>query len=335
MITQEQNFSIPEALSGILDSDFVVQEKEGNPARKDLLKNMFSHFKGLDPVYAIYDAIDELMQKKLERLKNESSSNKEHIEANIAQLKLVELFNAFNAIESTEKCIEDAYLNYEKLRRGVLTSGVLFKSDNTGNAVALNQEGQLIGYSINELEQLPWADFVTILNELLQQFEAIKSKRKIHIGNKWVFWPGCGMEIPEKMGIILDPDVVKTRMVARKKNGNQQYGAEQIIIDEKNYIVGFSVIGKEHKFFNVLNNGLQNDALKEGFFSINKRPIDEVSNQSNETITINQVNLKLENAEQYDCVIHIPYNSSKFDIRTKTKFIFNGGHEEQLIASTT
>ena len=53
----------------------------------------------------------------------------------------------------------------------------------------------------------------------LQQFEAIKSKRKIHIGNKWVFWPGCGMEIPEKMGIILDPDVVKTRMVARKKNG--------------------------------------------------------------------------------------------------------------------
>ena len=43
---------------------------------------------------------------------------------------------------------------------------MLFKSDDTGNTVALNQEGQLIGYSINELEQLPWTDFVTILNEL-------------------------------------------------------------------------------------------------------------------------------------------------------------------------
>jgi len=250
---------------------------------------LLDSFKG-NKIVGIHSAIEELINTHPEKPEG----------AKFEQFKLVQHFNALMGIMTLNSHFEYAYVNNMEMRRGFLTNGGVFKVNKNGSDITIED-----CYSMTEIDKLSSERF-------------FKLKETVSPDNGWYFWPGCGMKIPSNFKIVLDPDVSKTRLVAILDEDPSQ----QIIIDEKNDIVGFSVIG-DHELYNAKSK------IPKGLSSINPNDFEIVDG-------FHELNLLLnKNAGNYTCSLHVPYASPKFDVRTTTVIEDREKGDNTLIASTT
>ncbi|WP_025743945.1 hypothetical protein [Aquimarina pacifica] len=244
-------------------------------------------------------------------------------------LRITQFFNALSFFESINLPLRDAYLEHNNLRYGFLSNGALFKSTNNGSGEQLSEL-----YNMHELSLQSEETYNRILSEIDAQLETVDgSLANDSSGEKWYFWPGCEMKMPESTTILVDTSIEKSKFVVTKKPANVSNEATQIILEEKSYQLEISLLGDNEFFYNETNNAeVTNAKLKPGFFAINKsEPEFEGMNASE----FSEIDLTLNKGEEYDFTLYIPYNSPRFDLKTHLKIYDTENNLEEFVATTT
>ncbi|KZS39011.1 hypothetical protein AWE51_10615 [Aquimarina aggregata] len=244
-------------------------------------------------------------------------------------LRIVQFFNTLSFFESVNEALRDAYLEHNSLRLGFLTNGALFRTEKVGNKLEVKER-----YNIHELAKLPSNEYDRILSEIDEQLKNLSASaiENDKIEEKWYFWPGCEMKIPEETTILVDTSVQKSKFVVTKKkikSTNDQ--ATQIILEEKPYQLEVSLLG-DNEFFYKENEEAKEQKLKAGFFAINRsEPEFEGVNADG----FSEIDLVLKNGEEYDFTLYMPYNSPRFDVLTHLEISGKNGRVEEFVATTT
>jgi len=122
------------------------------------------------------------------------------------------------------------------------------------------------------------------------------------------------MKIPSKTNIILDTSIPKSKFVISKKVKNLDNN-QQIVLEEKPYQLELSVLMDTDFYYKKTETNKQK--LNSGFFSINK------SNDENySTLDFSEIELELQNGEEYEYTLYMPYASPRLDVKTNMQ-IFN------------
>lgn len=302
----------------------VTKELETSTVKKKLdlqefvrndIKSLFDTKPNNDPLYHVYDTIDKAISSKFKIYENKADTTKIDI------LRIVEFFNTFHFFESINDFIRDAYLNYNHLRHGFLTTGVLLRTEKTGDQLKVET-----GYTIQELVKLHTEKpevYKNILNEIKGELEGFITTDS---GEKWYFWPGCEMKIPAKTNIILDTSISKSKFVITEKTNNTNSSKAQIVIEEKPYQLELSVLMDTDFFYKKTEDNKQK--LSPGFFNINKS-----DSESYTTLDFSEIELELYKGEQYEYTLYMPYASPRLDVKTNMKIFSTDKKVEEFIAT--
>ncbi len=242
-------------------------------------------------------------------------------------LRITQFFNTLSFVESVNDAIRDAYLEHNHLRYGFLTNGALFSTKKNGEKVEVDRK-----YNINELSLLNDKEYQSILDEIDVQLNNIGGT----IGEvdksleKWYFWPGCEMKMPESTTILVDTSVQRSKFVVTNKLENSDE-ATQIVMEEKPYQLEVSLLG-DNEFYYKENEKSDEQKLKPGFFSIN-RSKPEFENVVDSDFS--EVDLALKKGEKYHYTLYVPYNSPRLDILTNMEISSTDDKVEEFIATCT
>lgn len=298
----------------------LVTPKEVNlrsdEVRKEI-KDRFDAKPANDPSYIMYYMIDKNIPN--------NGTAKDDI------LRIVQFFNTLSFFESVNDALRDAYLEYNNLRLGFLTNGALFRAKKNGEEIEIDEK-----YNIHELSELYINNkdrYQEILVEIDNQLEGVVSTiEEVNTSEeKWYFWPGCEMKIPQSTTILMDTSVTKSKFVVTKKRRKSSDDATQIVMEEKPYQLEISLLG-DNEFFYKENEDAEERKLKSGFFAINKShpEFEEIDTQD-----FSEIDLVLKKGEEYEYTLYVPYNSPRLDVLTHME-IFNPDETvEEFIATCT
>lgn len=281
---------------------------------RNQIKSMFDAKPTNDPSYIIYHMIDKFVPN--------NTSKKDKI------LRITQFFNNMYFVESINSTIRSAYLNNNNLRRGFLTNGALFYGRESNGQIEVDAYRS---YNIDDLSSLGDDEYQKILNEIDEQLNNVghNIKEVDASKEKWYFWPGCEMKIPENTTILLDTSVQKSKFVVTKKNNGSSQDTAQIVMEENPYQLEVSLLG-DNEFFYKENENAEERKLAPGFFTINKSEPKFVEGSSED---FNEIDLALKKGEEYDYTLYVPYNTPRLDVLTDMK-ISNGEEKvEEFIAT--
>ncbi len=264
-----------------------------------------------DPMYLMYNTIDNNIPK------NDSTKND--------ILRITQFFNTLSFFTSVHDFLDDAYLNYNNLRRGFLTNGALFKTTEKKGQLSVTEN-----YNCDELHQLSKDNskkYQEILTEIDIQLKAIEPSAvcdKCNHTKKWLFWPGSEMKIPHGTTILVDTSVDKSKFVLTKKEKPTSNEATQIVLEEKSYQLEISSLGDNELYYDDSDdkNAENQRKLESGFFSINKSGPQFKDDDSN---GFYEIELALKNGQEYDYTLYVPYDTARYDIKTDMKIFGEKG----------
>ncbi|WP_271767585.1 hypothetical protein [Aquimarina algiphila] len=297
-----------------LKTSAVKKELDLREFVRNEVKSLFDMKPNNDPLYQVYDTIDKAISAKFKIPDNKEDTTKIDI------LRIVEFFNTFHFFESINDFIRDAYVNYNHLRHGFLTNGVLLRTEKVEDELKVKN-----GYTIQELVKLHIEKpemYKNILNEIKGELEGFIVTDS---GEKWYFWPGCEMKIPARTNIVLDTSISKSKFVITEKTGDTNHNKSQIVIEEKPYQLELSILKDTDFFYKKTDNDKQK--LNPGFFNINK------SSENYANLDFSEIELELQKGEKYDYTLYIPYASPRLDVKTNMKIFNSDETVEEFIAT--
>ncbi|WP_103071563.1 hypothetical protein [Aquimarina sediminis] len=289
--------------------------------RKEV-KSLFDSYPKNDMIYQIYNTIDKNISLELSQSDSNNDSTKNSI------LRIVEFFNILHFFESINDFVRDAYLNHHNLRHGFLTDGVLLKTEKRND-----QTRFVLGYTISELTQIHLENPELYKSIIIEIEDQLKGDVLDSAEDKWYFWPGCEMKIPSRTKVLLDTSISKSKFVVTKRVEKLSDEATQIVLEEKPYQLEVSLLGDNEFFYKDCNDPNQNNhKLKPGFFAINKSEPEFEGVSSND---FSEIELALNNGEEYEYTLYMPYNSPRFDVKTNMKIFNKDQGVEEFVATTT
>ena len=267
-----------------------------------------------DPSYVMYHMIDT-------NIPNDGTP-KDDI------LRIVQFFNTLSFFESINEGLREAYLEFNSLRLGFLTNGALFHTKMEDGKITVNEN-----YNMHELSALSEDECARILSDIDTQLSTIGDSvvENHRDTEKWYFWPGCEMKVPESTTILVDTSVQKSKFVVTKKKIQSSDQATQIILEEKPYQLEVSLLG-DNEFFYKESEKSEELKLKPGFFAINRsNPVYDRSGIED----FSEIDLVLKKGEEYSFTLYMPYNSPRFDVLTHMEISDTKGEVEEFIATCT
>lgn len=314
------------------------------------LKSLFSLHLHKDPIYSLYHAIDQNV--KIDKLKSSKSRT--------AILRITELFSAFNFFESSFSFIRDGYLNYNNIRRGILTDGVLFKTQTNANSESI---GLIQGYTINELSLLTEKQLHEIFQKIKYQYEPGSARNDKYI---WYFWGGCEMKFPKNTTIVLSNNISEVKICMLKKTPEKEDEKGEVILDTRLTGVDFIITG-QNEFYQIndrktnlqINTDIKNKDINKAislvetqtklssgtglYTNYSLEPIyTSISGKDKPTpITADtkELDLALLQGELYEYILFIPYLAPVYDKNTNYKIFSsqksNPQVDELLIVTCT
>lgn len=270
-------------------------------------------------------------------------------------LRMVEAFDTLNNYLADDNRLCNLYLNDKDARRGFLTNGILIGYNPGGGESKSNKNEEQLKYFLpQDIKSLTIKEFHD-LRRSIHQYLYEPHEPKVDSGNgfqfqKWEFWAGCYMIIPEIVEIFLDPysDKFKIMMTPNplkveptefKLESSVDSGkpfiqdSDQVMITEVPRGVRFCILGKpdieldqgEVEKGKIILKGPRK--LKNGFYTI------ETSGLANPNTAFSKLVLDLKEAQKYQFQLWLPYPSPRFEVLGITKLRFEESKDGELNTS--
>ncbi|MDY8136452.1 hypothetical protein [Aquimarina sp. 2201CG5-10] len=306
---------------------------------RSIIKSIFDDHPKKDPIYALYHAIDQNIKPD----KLNSTKPKTDV------LRIMEFFSSFNFFESSFDFIREGYLNNNNIRRGILTDGVLFKTENKADVTELVQ-----GYTMDELSTMTDEQRSVIIHSVKTQLDTESQDSDYHL---WYFWPGCEMKIPANTRIALSNKVSEAKMLMFKKNIEKEFKNSEVILEEHIAGLDFLITG-QNEFYQIndretnlqINSYIKNNEIDKavtlvetqaklrsgiGFYTNNDLEPTYISTNSKDKPTpfINDtkvLDLALLNGEMYEYTLFVPYLAPVYDKNTIIKIFSSHNNKPQV-----
>ncbi|MEM6270155.1 MAG: hypothetical protein AAF998_12010 [Bacteroidota bacterium] len=261
-------------------------------------------------------------------------------------IEMVELFHTMSMYFGKHDHVEILYLELAKARRAFLTDGILVLPSSTDTKC---QTSRITGWQYRPF--LTRANYEDDLNKCGLTHDGVKAKIQTWLEkndttgamDNFYLWPGSKMIIPDYVEILICHYSKNFLFQAKVKDYDpkDEYPPKLVVVSEVENAVRVVIEGVNSEFFveekpqkiaaeiKILNGsgGAAGDKLNPGFYDI------QLGGLNYREDNFSKIVFRLNNREQYDYELWIPYLSPRYEVMGVTKLKPANGGSHKLVVS--